>query len=247
MCAVCKEPPLMTEHVGLCQLCPRIICSRCLAAIGSVEVAAAALIDPELAGIGAPDGHVEGSDIVVPKCPHCLRESDLALPPPPGTFDNDKRAHLLDQLLKHDLSLWFRAPVDVNMYTGYLTAVPRERMMDLGTMVCKRVLQKYDSTRGSAAFYLDLSRVFDNCRAFAGCDREGKPLVGGDEATVPGIVRCVFILEKLAKEFVWEHIPRDAPVLPRQWETPSWNPAWRWSGAGVVEGGVRRSGGGGGG
>lgn len=202
----------------------------------------AALLEAELAGggAGAPDVHAVGADVSIWQCSLCDHGSDSEFPPPPPppplptTSTPSKRpqpahnrdilpkVHLLRELVKHDLSRCFRAPVNVYVNRGYLNAVNRDYMMDLGTMMSKVRAGKYRGDRGAAAFYVDLGRIWDNCRAYAECDRKGKPLVRGNEASVPGIVRCAFALEKMAKKFVSEHIPDDKH--PPQWYEQSWNP-----------------------
>lgn len=208
----------------------------------AVVLDSAALLEAELAegGVGAPDVRVVGADVSIWQCSFCDQGRDLELPPPPQTSsppptakppqpsdtseaDMLPKVHLLQELVKHDLSRWFRSPVNTRINKEYLDAVNGDYVMDLGTMMSKIGSgKKYRGKRGAAAFYVDLGRVWDNCRAYAQCDRKGKPLVPGNEAVVPGIARCAFTLEKLSKKFVNDHIPDDDH--PAQWYEQSWNP-----------------------
>lgn len=167
----------MTHRVGLCKLCPRMFCPGCLARMDLTERAAAALNDAELAGVGAPDGRVQGSELWVQKCPKCLHGCDLKLPPPPiDARKVAKKAHLLQELIKHDLSRLFRSPVDSNIYPDYDQVVPRYWKMDLSSMTNKIKDGQYWRERGAAAFYRDIDKIWTNCRKYAGCDLIGKPL-----------------------------------------------------------------------
>lgn len=236
VCASCEKPPLETEHVGLCSCCPRIFCPGCLGKVSFAGTSAAVVgavtlggqehdSSVESTGASPPGGCFVGLDVSILKCPFCLRGADLELPPPPSpphTEDVSPKAHLIHELLKHDLSHCFRVPVDVEANAGYLDAVNRDYMMDLGTMMTKIGAGKYYGDRGSAAFYLDLGRVWDNSRAYAGCDKQGRPLVRSDEANVPGILRCAFLLETMARKFVKTHLPTDE--LSPQWYVQLWDP-----------------------
>lgn len=188
----------MTDNVGLCKLCPRVFCPGCIARIDYSEVAAAALNEAELARVGTAVGRVQGSDIWMQKCPKCLHGSDLKLPgPPPDAGQIAKKVYLLQELLNHDLSHCFRAPVDSTIYSGYGSIVPQEIRMDLSSMLIK-ILEKeqYRRKRGAAAFYRDTDLIRSNCRGYAKCDLMGRPKVGGNDEFVPGIVRCVFRWKK---------------------------------------------------
>ncbi|CAM9713290.1 unnamed protein product, partial [Laminaria digitata] len=93
--------------------------------------------------------------------------------PPEGASEVDKREHLIQELIAHDLSRCFRDPVDIAVYPKYGKVVVPTVRMDLGTMVSKFKIApriqpecKYARKRGSAAFYRDLSRLWDNCKSF---------------------------------------------------------------------------------
>ncbi|CAN0565631.1 unnamed protein product, partial [Laminaria digitata] len=79
---------------------------------------------------------------------------------------------LLTSLVDHDLLRWFRTPVDVTMYTGYVQVVTRDKLIDLGTMLLKSKSQ-YQLERVAALFYIDIDRIWHNCRLYAKCNRQG--------------------------------------------------------------------------
>lgn len=106
--------------------------------------------------------------------------------------------HLLNELLRHDLSLCFREPVDIAKHPDYVESIGRTAMMDLGTMLSKLQGKRYPRRRGPGQFMEDLNRIWRNCRRFAGCDELGRPHYG---KTVPGIVRCALTLEAMSDKF----------------------------------------------
>lgn len=130
--------------------------------------------------------------------------------------------HLVEALLKHDLSHAFRAPVDSTEYPDYVYRIGRNHMMDLQTMVEKLREGKYSSRRGRGTFKQDLNKIWRNCRFYADCDEQGVPL---DETTVPGIVRCALILEKMANRFYTTHMRDQTGVVVPDTSWDGWRQA----------------------
>ncbi|CAN0403499.1 unnamed protein product, partial [Scytosiphon promiscuus] len=125
-----------------------------------------------------PDGRDHGSDLWMNKCPKCLQGSDLELSRPPldERQEVEKKVHLIQALLKHDLSHCFREPVDSKIYPDYGSIVPQEIRMDLSSMLIKiNEKEKYRRERGAAVFYKDIDLIWSNCRRYAKCDMIGKP------------------------------------------------------------------------
>ena len=150
--------------------------------------------------------------------------------------------HLLTAVANHDLSLCFRHPVDLNTYKDYAACVSSRERMDLATMQTKAKAGRYDGDRRKSLFE-DFRRMWRSSRWFAGCDVRGKPIAmvnaGGsaDESpdapdiAVPGIVRCVYVLERLVQDYVQIHMPGQAPLW---WSTqqsfdPNPHCAYQWS------------------
>lgn len=183
ICSICETFALEEDVVVLCRNCPRTFCCACArsSAIETETPPAVMRIGPSRCG-----GHLETN-----RCPSCLHRRDEHFSAPlPGAKPME---HLVEALLKHDLSHAFRAPVDSTEYPDYVYRIGRNHMMDLQTMVEKLREGKYSSRRGRGAFKQDLNKIWRNCRFYADCDEQGVPL---DETTVPGIVRCALILEK---------------------------------------------------
>lgn len=191
-CASCEDALPDGDPTGRCDVCPRSFCARCLerglreqeVELGGMDVESRALLDGKQ------------GDFFIAKCPECMRGKDQEVSPPPqGTAPMD---HLLGELLRHDLSLCFREPVDIAKHPDYVENIGRNAMMDLGTMARKLKERRYPRRRGPGQFLDDLNRIWRNCRRYAGCDELGKPHYGN---TVPGIVRCALTLEALTLKY----------------------------------------------
>ncbi|CAN0372498.1 unnamed protein product, partial [Laminaria digitata] len=52
------------------------------------------------------------------------------------------------------------------MYTGYVQVVTRDKLIDLGTMLLKSKRNQYQLERGAALFYIDIDRIWHNCRLY---------------------------------------------------------------------------------
>lgn len=193
VCSRCEGPPPEGKTIGLCEGCPRRFCADCL-------LKDATEAGPEMITALTPDtlALLEGraGDFFVKDCLWCLRKSDVKFSAPPEGVAPMK--HLLEQLLRHDLSRCFREPVDLEEHPDYLEAIGRASMMDLGTMMSKLETRKYPRRRGPGQFLDDLSKIWRNCRRFAGCDELGHPHYG---TLVPGLVRCAIVLEAMSKKF----------------------------------------------
>ncbi len=150
-----------------------------------------------------PDG-VNEADILYSADKCLCRVRDVEFPKPRG----DPQVHLLKHLMRHDLSTLFRVPVNVEENPGYLNVVPREGMMDLGTMKTKmRVCKQYQSKRGKLMFRADLKRMWMNCWKFAGHTPESP------KHEAAGIVRCTLILEDMIQRFYEAYMPQDELVV----------------------------------
>lgn len=196
-CALCQDPLPEDEPIGRCEVCPRSFCTQCLEhGLHEQGVDVEGLNRDCRAMLAGEKG-----DFFVDQCPHCIRGcDDNFAAPPPGAVPME---HLLNELLRHDLSICFRDPVDTNKHTDYVEAIGRDAMIDLGTMLDKLKRKKYPRRRGRGQFLDDLNRIWRNCRKYAGCDELGQPYYG---TTVPGIVRCALILEAMSIKFCAAHM-----------------------------------------
>lgn len=196
-CAYCEEPIPQGDSVGRCERCPRSFCTKCLESNLDDE---GVNLDMLNRGCRALLRGQQG-DFFIAECPLCVRGSDKEFTPPPqGAVPMD---HLLDELLRHDLSVCFREPVDIIEHPDYLESIGRNNMMDLGTMLSKLRSKRYPRRRGPGQFLDDLNRIWKNCRRFAGCDELGQSHCG---TTVPGIVRCALTLEAMSIRFCSTHM-----------------------------------------
>lgn len=191
-CAFCQDSLPEGDAICRCERCPRSFCSQCLER-GLIEQGV------ELEPLGQDCRSLlngKQGDFSIARCPECCRGKDNEFaPPPPGGTPMD---HLLNELLRHDLSLCFREPVDIAKHPDYVESIGRNAMMDLGTMLSKLEGKRYPRRRGPGQFQEDLNRIWRNCRRFAGCDELGRPHYGN---TVPGIVRCALTLEAMCDKF----------------------------------------------
>lgn len=194
-CCFCQDSLPEGESIGRCDTCPRSFCTQCLEHSlleGGVDLEA---VDRgSRAMLEGKDG-----DFFIAQCPRCISGCDTNFSPPHGVPPME---HLLNELLRHDLSICFREPVDIIKHPDYIEAIGRDSMMDLGTMLSKLKGKKYPRRRGPGQFMEDLNRIWRNCRKFAGCDELGKPHYG---TTVPGIVRCALTLEAMQRKFCAAH------------------------------------------
>lgn len=212
ICSICETFALEEDVVVLCRNCPRTFCCACArsSAIETETPPAVMRIGPSRCG-----GHLETN-----RCPSCLHRRDEHFSAPlPGAKPME---HLVEALLKHDLSHAFRAPVDSTEYPDYVYRIGRNHMMDLQTMVEKLREGKYSSRRGRGTFKQDLNKIWRNCRFYADCDEQGVPL---DETTVPGIVRCALILEKMANRFYTTHMRDQTGVVVPDTSWDGWRQA----------------------
>eukprot|EP00903_Cladosiphon_okamuranus_P017032 g15697.t1 len=180
-------------------------------------------------GLHEPGVHLEGldqdgravlkgekGDFFVEQCPRCIHDCDGSFAAPsPGAVPME---HLLNELLRHDLSVCFREPVDTDRHPDYVESVGRDAMMDLGTMLDKLKRKKYPRRRGPGQFLDDLNRIWRNCRRYAGCDELGKPHYG---KTVPGIVRCALILEAMSIKFCAAYMSNNQ--WTEAWQESTWD------------------------
>lgn len=110
--------------------------------------------------------------------------------------------------MRHELSTLFRVPVNVEENPGYLNAVSRDQMMDLGTMKTKmKVHKQYQSRRGKIMFRADLKRMWMNCWKFAGHTPDSP------KHEAAGIVRCTLILEDMIQKFYEAYMPQQELVV----------------------------------
>lgn len=216
-CAYCEENLPESDSIGRCERCPRSFCTRCLER-----------------GLGDQGVHIEGldrgcrallrgerGDFFIAQCPLCVCGADKGFAPPPqGGLAMD---HLLAELLRHDLSICFREPVDVVQHPDYLESIGRKNMMDLGTMLGKLQRKRYPRRRGLGQFLDDLNRIWKNCRKYAGCDELGQPYCG---TTVPGIVRCALTLEAMSIRFCATHMSDQGSAA---WQVRTWFRLWEHS------------------
>lgn len=180
-CSLCGMFRRRRRAVAKCEACPRILCGTCAGRKGEAVPLA------------------RNAEDVVLSADKCLcRSKDSEFPkPPPGV---DPKAHLLKHLRRHDLSRMFREPVDVEDAPGYLGVVPREDMMDLGTLERRMVNRKeYQSSRGQKRFRSNVKKIWTNCRTYAGYSSSSESSTEDDE--IPGIVRCTIILEAMTQRF----------------------------------------------
>ena len=194
-CSRCREFRTDQAAVAKCEACPRILCRTC-ARRKHVDV---------------PRGtHSDDIFFPVDKCQCQVRDVEFPKPRP----GKDLQAQLLKYILRHDLSLLFRKEVNVEEVPGYLSAVPRDEMMDLGTMKTKMNDRKqYQSPRGKLMFRADLKRIWMNCWNFAGHTPE-TPM---HEAA--GIVRCTLILEAMIQKYYEAYLPQQELVVDkRSWQ-----------------------------
>ncbi|CAM9871149.1 unnamed protein product [Ectocarpus sp. 6 AP-2014] len=187
-CSVCEKPRTEPKAVAKCEACPRILCRKCAGREGET-VPKAKYAD----------------DVVLPSHKCLCQTKDSEFPEPKK--GKDPQAHLLKHLLRHDLSVMFRQPVDVETNPGYLGVVTREDMMDLGTMK-RRLFKKkqYQSPRGQQKFRADLEKIWVNCWKYAGY----KPGSSDDRA---GIVMCTLILETMIERYYADYMEQQELVV----------------------------------
>ena len=179
-CCWCINQSLQSNAVALCGRCPRVMCSRCASGWG-LEV---------------PTGQ-RSRDILLPyQYCRCTRQ-DSHFPKPHQ--DSQLEAYLLEHVIKHDLSLQFRKPVDLRANPNYLSVITHDKMMDLSTMALKMEKRHYMTVRGQRLFQRDLQQVWINCWKYAGYDPNS-------DAPVPGIVCCTLILVKMVNNFYESHM-----------------------------------------
>ncbi|CAM9914948.1 unnamed protein product [Ectocarpus sp. 12 AP-2014] len=211
-CASCQHSLPEGDPIGRCERCPRSFCSQCLKR-GLVEQ------DVELEALGQDCRSLlngKQGDFSIDRCPECCSGKDNEFaPPPPGDAPMD---HLLNELLRHDLSLCFREPVDIVKHPDYVESIGRNAMMDLGTMLSKLQGKRYPRRRGPGQFQEDLNRIWRNCRRFAGCDELGRPHYGN---TVPGIVRCALTLEAMSDKFISSYMSDNQETAA--WQESTWD------------------------
>lgn len=183
-CSWCCKGREESQAVALCALCPRVCCRGCLRGL-SEKVPRA--------------GHV-----VLPadKC-LCLRW-DSNFPQPPKGIEPE--AHLLQQLVAHDLSRLFQEEVNPSENPGYIGVITREEMMDLSAMNKKMQKIQYQTTRGRRMFRKDLKQIWLNCWKYAGFAPES-------DAPVPGIVSCTLILEAMVDKFYKSYIQQPSLAM----------------------------------
>lgn len=211
-CASCQDALPDGDPIGRCDACPRSFCTKCLEAGLRDQKVELERMDPQSRAL--LDG--KQGDFLIAQCPKCLRGKDREFSPPPqGTAPMD---HLLGELLRHDLSLCFREPVDIAKHPDYVESIGRTAMMDLGTMSRKLKERRYPRRRGPGQFLEDLNRIWKNCRRYAGCDELGKPHYGN---TVPGIVRCALTLEALTLKYCAAHMSDNEGSA--SWQVSIWN------------------------
>ncbi|CAM9395035.1 unnamed protein product [Ectocarpus sp. 4 AP-2014] len=211
-CASCQHSLPEGDPIGRCERCPRSFCSQCLER-GLVEQGV------ELEALGQDCRSLlngKQGDFSIARCPECCRGKDNEFAsPPPGRAPMD---HLLNELLRHDLSLCFREPVDIVKHPDYVESIGRNAMMDLGTMLSKLQGKRYPRRRGPGQFQEDLNRIWRNCRRFAGCDEVGRPHYGN---TVPGIVRCALTLEAMSDKFISSYMSDNQETAA--WQESTWD------------------------
>ena len=211
VCSYCIAPPPRGSLVAMCDGCPRRLCMDCLRNdLQGVPCYCEGLDHRDLALLEGRSG-----DILLEECPWCIRNSDSEFAP--ASEGTPPMKHLLQELLRHDLSYCFREPVNVEIHPNYLETIGRASMMDLGTMMKKLESQKYPRRRGPDQFVEDLNKIWRNCRKFAGCDECGHYLHGTNE---PGIVRCALILEAMSSKYLRAYI---YPHCDSTWPDTAWD------------------------
>lgn len=210
ICSYCSEIPCRKVVVALCKLCPRRFCLKRF----RDDILNSNIYPGTLDSFTRTLLQGQQGDILVESCPWCFqnRDANFSLPPEGVSW----MTHLLQELLRHDLSYCFREPVDTEKYPGYVQRIGRDSMMDLGSMMTKVKTGKYSSRRGPGQFIEDLRKIWKNCRKFARCDDLGKPTEGDD---LPGIARCALILEAMSTKFVLNHTSSN----PVQWHPSAWD------------------------
>lgn len=211
-CAYCAETPSMCIPVGLCDGCPRIICAKCL--LEGLDGRSSLMLEGLDSRTRALLQGGKG-DFYILECPLCLDESDKEIPPPPP--DVPPMTHLLEELLCHDLSQDFRAPMDMAEHPTFLESGGRASRMDLGSMMSKLRDRKYPRRRGPGQFTEDLRRIWRNCRRIGGCDELGQPKPG---TTVSGVVRCALVLEAMSEKFFAAHMSDEVGTV---WPESAWD------------------------
>lgn len=196
-CSVCRKDRTDSKAVAKCEACPRILCRKCARREGETVLKAK-----------------YADDVVLPLRKCRCQTKDLEFPKPKK--GKDPQAHLLKHLLWHDLSVMFREPVNVEENPGYLGVVPREEMMDLGTMKKRLNKGQYHTPRGQKKFRTDLEKIWVNCWKFAGY----KPGSSDDRA---GIVTCTLILEAMIERFYADYMERQEELAV---DGGSWQADW---------------------
>lgn len=211
-CACCSEIPSSNIPVGLCDGCPRIVCANCL--VEGLEGKSSLMLE----GVDScTRALLQGGkgDFYILECPSCLDESDREFPPPPK--DIPPMRHLLEEVIRHDLSRSFRAPMDIAEYPTFLESGGRASKMDLGSMMSKLEGRRYPRRRGPGQFMEDLRRIWRNCRRIGGCDELGQPRSG---TTVSGVVRCALVLEAMSEKFFAAHMSDQVDTV---WPESAWD------------------------
>ncbi|CAM9539770.1 unnamed protein product, partial [Ectocarpus fasciculatus] len=196
-CSVCRKDRTDSKAVAKCEACPRILCRKCARREGETVLKSK-----------------YADDVVLPLRKCRCQTKDLEFPKPKK--GKDPQAHLLKHLLWHDLSVMFREPVNVEENPGYLGVVPREEMMDLGTMEKRLNKGQYHTPRGQKKFRTDLEKIWVNCWKFAGY----KPGSSDDRA---GIVTCTLILEAMIERFYADYMERQEELAV---DDGSWQADW---------------------
>lgn len=211
-CAYCSKTPSSSMPIALCGGCPRIFCENCVnqGLEGNGSLAMEGLASSTRALLQGRKG-----DFYIMECPRCLDESDGEISPPPKEVP--PMTHLLEELLRHDLSLSFRAPMDIAEHPTFLESGGRTSLMDLGLMMSKLQNRKYPRRRGPGQFMEDLRRIWRNCRRIGGCDELGQPKSG---TTVSGVVRCALVLEAMSEKFFAAHMADQGETV---WPESAWD------------------------
>lgn len=193
-CSLCKGFRTIGWAAAKCEACPRILCRKCAGQMGE-KVSRA----------------WNAEDAVFPAAKCLCQSKDSEFPRPPA--GKDPKAHLLKHLRRHDLSLMFREPVDVEDAQGYLSVVPRDNMMDLSTVKTRMKKRKeYQSPRGQIRFRADLNKIWANCRTYA------RYIENPADGEVAGIVRCTHILEAMTHRFYTSYMNEDHDELVETWQ-----------------------------
>ena len=211
-CGCCSEIPASNNPVGLCGRCPRLVCAKCL--LEGLEGKSSLMLE----GLDScTRALLQGGkgDFYILECPWCLDESDREFPPPPE--DVPPMRHLLEEVLRHDLSRSFRAPMDIAEYPTFLESGGRASKMDLGSMMSKLEGRRYPRRRGPGQFMEDLRRIWRDCRRIGGCDELGQPRSGTTES---GVVRCALVLEAMSEKFFATHMSDQVDTV---WPESAWD------------------------